>query len=527
MNQIELHIYNHYCKLQNIDSVISKEIDDMLTFPIAQADKKRAGMINKIESEIREFGESAKRLRDLDYWQLWDGTAHKFKVWERTFPIGFLKRVKLYIDIMSNHIFQIIDHREVPKLLSPPLRFKGDLREYQKIILDRNLNEERGIFNLATGAGKTIVAIAFLVQKNTKTCIIVPTTKLLNQWIEQLKKLTTATIGFSTSKQTKDGDIFVITQSSLNNALKGRATNDKTIQRHELIRRIYRSCFDLIIDEAHHSASKTWKSVIEEAWNVYYIVGLTATINARSDENDFEYEGLIGDPLAIMDYQSLLEINYAVPIRITWYNVPFVYYKKGTDIRDIQIDYFVRHAERRKITLDTTIDRAFRKDMKTLVLFDRTEHGEHIHNKLKFESWTTRPDIHILFKNEEEFQSRIGFVDGSIKTKDREPIYDAFEHGKMNVLFAHYRLIGEGWDMPNLKCINFIMGGKALITLIQFLGRGGRTAHNKTELEVIEYADQGLYLQDHAAERARVYHEHGCLQPNINSTSLAYLGIKE
>ncbi|WP_435195652.1 DEAD/DEAH box helicase family protein [Natronomonas sp. EA1] len=63
-----------------------------------------------------------------------------------------------------------------------------DLREYQTAALDAwGDNRNRGIVELPTGSGKTVVAIGAMVALETPTLVVVPTIDLLEQWRRELE----------------------------------------------------------------------------------------------------------------------------------------------------------------------------------------------------------------------------------------------------------------------------------------------------------------------------------------------------
>jgi superfamily II DNA or RNA helicase len=63
------------------------------------------------------------------------------------------------------------------------------LREYQQDALDAwRANDDRGVVELPTGSGKTVVAIAAIAALETPTLVVVPTLDLLDQWHRELER---------------------------------------------------------------------------------------------------------------------------------------------------------------------------------------------------------------------------------------------------------------------------------------------------------------------------------------------------
>ncbi|MFB6124273.1 MAG: DEAD/DEAH box helicase, partial [Haloferacaceae archaeon] len=71
-----------------------------------------------------------------------------------------------------------------------------DLREYQQAALDAwEAADRRGVVELPTGSGKTVVAIAAMAALSTPTLVVVPTVDLLDQWRRELREEFDAPVG--------------------------------------------------------------------------------------------------------------------------------------------------------------------------------------------------------------------------------------------------------------------------------------------------------------------------------------------
>ncbi|ADQ67187.1 DNA repair helicase rad25 [Halogeometricum borinquense DSM 11551] len=81
-----------------------------------------------------------------------------------------------------------------------------DLRDYQRGALDAwHANDERGVLELPTGAGKTVVAVAAIAALGGSTLIVVPTVDLLNQWRRELETEFDISVGqFGGGEQTQE-----------------------------------------------------------------------------------------------------------------------------------------------------------------------------------------------------------------------------------------------------------------------------------------------------------------------------------
>jgi superfamily II DNA or RNA helicase len=74
-----------------------------------------------------------------------------------------------------------------PWSLPEPLSTTYDLREYQREAYEAWLDAgSRGVLELPTGSGKTVVAVAAVAERSVPTLVVVPTVDLLTQWRREL-----------------------------------------------------------------------------------------------------------------------------------------------------------------------------------------------------------------------------------------------------------------------------------------------------------------------------------------------------
>lgn len=515
--------------------IIRKQRLDKIEFKVKELDK---AMKNK-EISYNDYVFKSKRLyQDQKYWSEWDGQKCYLSNNNR-FPIGFLSRIKKALYLHDPN-FLFIDTRRQPVKLDREINFTGNLRGYQDVIFRDNKDAGMGLFDIATGSGKTIMAIAFMCYLNVKTVVLVPTVALVNQWIKSIKDFSDAKVGYAQGKQLIEGDFYVMNQATLNTAIRGGAKVQSTIDRQDKIRKIWmREADCIIIDECHHASAKTWDGLIKMSTS-YYRFAFSATIGKRSDKGDFSYYALLGEKLEALDYETLVDFGGAVPVDLYFHEVPYVYYDrkkyswgkiaeklddKGNVIREhkesIEESYIVYNMERINIILEVALDRAIRKDKNTLLLFRRLDQGEIFLNRAK-----------LIIESDPRYQlfrdslNKIEIVNGktkrTVKNNQREEIYQKFREGKIKLLIAQTQLIGEGWDIKSIQVVVVGTGGKSEIANIQRLGRGARTADGKYILELHDFADQGYMIQDHAKKRMDDYLDTGARFINPNESYLGY-----
>ncbi len=90
-----------------------------------------------------------------------------------------------------------------------------ELREYQQDALDAWCDHSRrGVLELPTGAGKTVIAIAAIAAVGTPTLVVVPTIDLLEQWQRELEAEFDVSIGRLGGGEQRVEDVTVSTYDS-------------------------------------------------------------------------------------------------------------------------------------------------------------------------------------------------------------------------------------------------------------------------------------------------------------------------
>ena len=163
-----------------------------------------------------------------------------------------------------------------------------ELREYQRAALDAWREAgDRGVVELPTGAGKTVVAIRAIVELGVPTLVVVPTVDLLDQWERELGREFDAPIGrFGGGEQRREA----ITVSTYDSAyLKTDAVGD---------------AFEFVVfDEVHHLGGAGYRDAAR-LLAAPARVGLTATFERPDGAHETVAE-LVGDRVYALDVDDL------------------------------------------------------------------------------------------------------------------------------------------------------------------------------------------------------------------------------
>lgn len=166
--------------------------------------------------------------------------------------------------------------------------FNGELREYQKPVVEKYLNFVRsketagGLLELFCAWGKTSASLYIISQLKKKTIVIVHKEFLLNQWVERITQfLPTARIGRIQGQiiDIENKDIVICMLQSL--SMKDYKSS------------IFDSFGLTIIDEVHHISSETFSNALFKLVTKY-MLGLSATME-RKDGTTHVFKMFIGN----------------------------------------------------------------------------------------------------------------------------------------------------------------------------------------------------------------------------------------
>ncbi|MFC7059133.1 DEAD/DEAH box helicase [Halovenus salina] len=178
-------------------------------------------------------------------------------------------------EALSASGFSVVD--EVIDLPTLALSSSYRLREYQQEALDTwRSADERGVLELPTGSGKTVIGLGAIEALGTPTLVVVPTIDLLNQWQDELEAEFDAPIGCLGGGEQRVENVTVATYDSA--YLRADELGDR---------------FGLVVfDEVHHLGGDGYRD-IARLLAAPARLGLTATFE-RPDSAHEVVEELLG-----------------------------------------------------------------------------------------------------------------------------------------------------------------------------------------------------------------------------------------
>lgn len=189
------------------------------------------------------------------------------------------------------------------KRTNPEVPSSITLRPYQLSAIDEWVkNGYRGLFDMATGTGKTITSISAIVRlleqkavshKPLAIIIVVPYIHLVTQWMKDLERFNIRAItGYSGGRNSKWREAFDREIHYLNASLKNYVclitTNSsfRLKKTQDLINQIHSEKL-LVVDEAHNFGAESLKKQLDNRFD--YRLALSATIDRHYDEETTDY----------------------------------------------------------------------------------------------------------------------------------------------------------------------------------------------------------------------------------------------
>jgi len=418
----------------------------------------------------------------------WDGTVSLFNKLSRTIPYGLL------FDLLRFHKGLRANQAETPQLIIDPevkALFKGpiikpkyDLKfapyDYQKDCIEEALRSTKGIIRSATASGKSLM-IAYIAKsiaesiKDNRTLIIVPTTGLISQFVEDLTDygIPKSQIGtvYAKSKQfTKP--IVVSTWQTL-------ARNHDKLYLYNTV----------IVDEVHGVKSHELKKIVSKAKGAQYRLGFTGTMHSGELDN-LNVKSFLGPMLKDYSAGKLAEMGHIAECTVNVMNIIYQDHEERFqgDYNDVKEILFHNPYRLRTLTnlvrcLDNTVLLLVGKVEKEGVVLRDYFRGQALDKEVVFLSGKTSTD------EEREFWRK--------------------EATKRNdlIVIATYGIFQLGINIPPLKYLVLVSPFKSKIRVLQSIGRALRKHAEKVHgAQIFDIVDTTKYFEDHGIRRLRHYY---------------------
>ena len=373
--------------------------------------------------------------------------------------------------------------------------FNGTLYEEQMRGAKAILEHDNGILAATTSFGKTVVGAYMIAQRKTNTLILVHTTEIQKNWIDDLNKFLNINAE-SPEYQTKTGRVKKrksiigklytghnsmtgIIDVAIFSSLGRGAKIDPIIEQYGMV----------IMDECHHGAAQTVEDVIGSA-KAKYVYGLTATPKRE--------DGL--EKKVFMQFGPI-RFRYTAKERAEKQGIDHFVYPRFTrlvstsDIKVTEANRAVIECESRNEQIIADVENCIQNGRTPLVLTKYKEHAEILYQRLQGKA----DHIYLLQGG------------GSRKAKDEMRLQmRAVPDAESIVLVAIDKYIGEGFNFPRLDTMMLTMPAASEGNIEQFAGRLHRDYDTKTEVIIYDYVDSHIrVLEKMYHKRLRTYKKIG------------------
>lgn len=339
------------------------------------------------------------------------------------------------------------------------------LEAWDAIWRARDSGSDRGLLHLATGLGKTSVAVFDYAQfrsqqlaqgKPARGLFVVHQNNILDQANERFGEILpeiNRSRGIHSALDPSVDMTFTSFQS-----LRGNIAS------------IPKDTFDYIIyDEAHHIEAATYKKVVEH-FEPSFQLGLTATPDRMDDKNITDH---FGEALYSKTLPEAISEGYLATVN---YNIVY--------------DDAVRDAMRNDFSSSTVaeIQRLFDVQPRNEVIVDKIREAQKlIRQEIGVEQVKT-----IIFCADMEHADEIAaMMHGSSyhsgkDSKDQNVIFNSFRNNGLETITVR-DMFNEGVDIPDARLIVFLRTTQSLSVFEQQLGRGLRKNKDKQEVTILDF----------------------------------------
>jgi len=474
------------------------------------------------ESERVETKENA-------FEQIWNSEAKNVITCD--FPKLAVERLESYLveepdyDIDDKEIYFINSTVKMAKEISGPIiPDKVHLRKYQLEAIEKwRIHQFRGIFDMATGTGKTITGLGAAAEiakyLNYKLAIIIvcPYQHLVDQWIEDIELFNMKPIVAHSASRQKNWKKRLEQQvEGYNYQIKNHfclVTTNATFSSNfvqELLKSIERPLL-LIVDEAHNFGAQHLNTKLLE--NANYRLALSATINRHNDEegtsNLYKYFGE-----KCVEYTLEMAINndmltpyyyYPIPVFLTPEELQEYQELSSQIAKAVRVDKFgkVSFSESAKFLLLKRARIVAGAQDKILKLREAIQnHLEESHILVYCGATTINDPEYIEGKTDEEEKRQIDIVTNLLGNKlnlkvskftseesaeEREELKKTFSKGDHLQSLIAIRCLDEGVNIPSIRTAFILASSTNPKEYIQRRGRVLRKFPGKNHAKIYDF----------------------------------------
>lgn len=470
----------------------------------------------KVESEtiwtyVTEFSSKVEEdlLKDALLFEVDGEYKNHFDASNRRFYTGlidYLVSKKFEIEHIKANNTKIVDEYSKIEIDNEILN-NVSLRDYQISATKKALFCKRGIIQVATGGGKTILAASVIAHinkfrelnglGNMKCTIITPSAFLMEQMAASLESFGIENVfRFSSENKpdfyTEEGYVAVFVINSAYSAISSGNNVSKLIKESDL----------LILDEAHHASADTWVKVLKEcratlrfaytatvydrpgsiSYGDLTLIGLIGRIIFEVSSKDLRNRGYLADPLVTIISTKKTKID-----SFYWKTV----YEKG-----------IVNNKERNLTIAKLARGCYFGGNKVMIFVIRKKHG---HTLAKDTAFYGCPSVFIQGGGGAFlYNTRGGYATKKWSVSDIASYIDDSERCVLITTVC----CDEGVDLPSVNVLIIAGAGEKYRRTVQRSGRGMRPKDGQNKVFIFDFWDTShVFLMKHSEYRLSTYRD--------------------
>jgi superfamily II DNA or RNA helicase len=424
---------------------------------------------------------------------VWDGRIHLLRRRDGSFPAGLVPRVSSFLADQGSEV-RLYDQRIVP---DPDKRLSEGqntttLRESQQNAAVSGIEAGRGVFEAATGWGKSHLMGSIITLLAVPTLILVHRRELAYQTLERFEETlcfpnagTDKVFGMVGDNLFDPGLITIATYQTIYSMLE----HDRRGMQEWL-----RQFKALHLDEAHHVPARTLYATCNAVTEAYFRYGYSATPFKSDKASELRLVAVTGEIIFSFGPQEAIQEGILVPPKIYMIDPGFERLDGHDELTGKYLyswakeyrDGIVEHRERNAM-IARCAEAAAAAKQPTLVLLQHLAQGRNI---LRY------------------FEDGAGYAEfyhGSHPTSARKRALKRLGAGRLPILLSSV-ILEEGIDLPVLGLVIMAGGYRAKHKALQRVGRGLRAAPGKSHVIVIDFLDRhSERLNKHSRSRMAAY----------------------
>ncbi len=377
----------------------------------------------RLEKSCEYANPDFSKKRALGY-SMW-GTPPVIKTWRfdgecLTFPRGAMARIREILK-SAGVPYSVKDAREDGAPVMIPLCYSGhEPRAYQREAAEKIVEVEQGVVRAATGSGKTTTAIYAASLVGVNSLVVLPSVKLMGQ----TREVSASLLGL------REDDVGVI-QGPAKRLRAFTVATQQTLWSRSVDEDVRNHFGAVFVDEAHHSAAKTFQEVIDQ-FPCRYRVAFTAD-ERRKDRKEFLVYDAFGGVLHEMTREACEGegVVVDVEVRVVFSDFEHPAYRLDGDFNHL-LDRMVADERRNDLIVEIMLGE-LRAGEQVIACTHRREHVREIDRSLVargVRSGTMLGGQDAADAREFE-ETRSGLRDGSVRAG-----------------VGTYGALGEGIDLP-------------------------------------------------------------------------------